>query len=193
MWVSFKEYITALGHWGWFVLGDVVSGGAGAYLDVSGRVGFPTFIWILMLLGGLTVAPFMAFHKVRLQRDEAVKSDSSIATRIISVSSYSHSFLTTENEVIFSFEPEIHAIPAVRVEDILVEIRGERYPTNWQPMNEAISGDIGHHITAKLPKSLKAGVYQARIIAMMENKERPSEPFDVRYPTPTLDKGVSQT
>ncbi len=34
---SFKEYITALGYWGWVVLIDVLSGSKGAYLDISGK------------------------------------------------------------------------------------------------------------------------------------------------------------
>ena len=71
MWQSFKEYITALGHWGWAVVGDVILSGVGAYIDISGRGAFPpTWLWILLLVSGLAVAPLFVFHKVRVQRDK---------------------------------------------------------------------------------------------------------------------------
>lgn len=49
---------------------DILSGVAGAYLDVSGTWGFPTWLWILFLIIGLLLAPFLAFHKVRLKSEE---------------------------------------------------------------------------------------------------------------------------
>lgn len=67
---SFKEYITSLGHWGWVVLVDIISGAVGAYLDISGKWGFPTWLWIMLLMLGLAIAPFLAFHKLRVYKQE---------------------------------------------------------------------------------------------------------------------------
>jgi hypothetical protein len=66
MWKSLTEYITALGHWGWVVLVDILSGGTGAYLDISGKWGFPTWLWLSMLGVALIIVPFIVFHKRRL-------------------------------------------------------------------------------------------------------------------------------
>ena len=52
---------------------DIISGGAGAYLDISGSWGFPTWLWIILLVIGLAIAPFWAFHKVRVGRDKLQK------------------------------------------------------------------------------------------------------------------------
>lgn len=68
---SLREYITALGHWGWLVLVDVFSGLVGAYLDISGsKWGVPTWIWITLLGIAFVIVPFIAFHKLRIKRDE---------------------------------------------------------------------------------------------------------------------------
>lgn len=49
---------------------DVIGGGIGAYVDISGRGAFPTWLWILLLVSGFTIAPLFAFHKLRVQRDK---------------------------------------------------------------------------------------------------------------------------
>ena len=185
----------ALGRWGWIVLIDTLGGIVGAILDISGQVGFPTWIWVSLLAGGLPVASFFAFHRVRLQRDKAMQLlDSGIATRIITVENYDYEFQKKGNQLILRLNPEIHATPGVRVEDIEVEIRGRRYDTDWEPMKKTVSGDIGHYVYAELPK-LKRGKYQARVIAHIDNKEWPSPPFTVEYkvsqPTKKSEKGKS--
>lgn len=43
----------------------------GAYLDISDTAGFQTWIWALVGFLTLIVAPFLAFHKVRVERDRA--------------------------------------------------------------------------------------------------------------------------
>ena len=66
---SFKEYILSLGHWGWVVAIDVAYSVAGFVLDVSGATNFPTEAWLIPLIVALVVAPFIAFHKLKLKRD----------------------------------------------------------------------------------------------------------------------------
>lgn len=49
---------------------DISAGITGAYLDISGKASFPTLLWLLLLGLGLIIAPFIAFHNLRLKRDE---------------------------------------------------------------------------------------------------------------------------
>jgi hypothetical protein len=67
---SFIEYIKSLGRWGWLVLVDIILGGAGAYFDISGKLSFPTWVWILLLGIAFVIIPFIAFHKLQLRQDE---------------------------------------------------------------------------------------------------------------------------
>lgn len=67
---SFKQYITALGRWGWVAMADIILSSVGAYLDISNTASIPMWLWGTFLLIGLIVAPFWAFHKLRVERDE---------------------------------------------------------------------------------------------------------------------------
>lgn len=52
------------------MLVDVVLGGAGAYLNISGKLSFPTWLWILLFGIAFIIVPFIVFHKLRLRLDE---------------------------------------------------------------------------------------------------------------------------
>jgi hypothetical protein len=67
---SLKEYTLSLGHWGWIVAIDVVYSVTGLVLDVSRTTDFPTWAWLAPLIVALVVAPFIAFHRLRLKRDD---------------------------------------------------------------------------------------------------------------------------
>lgn len=72
MWQSFKEHVLATGRWGWVILVDILLGGAGAYLDISGTWGLlPRWVWVTMVVVGVLTGAFIAFRKVRPERDEA--------------------------------------------------------------------------------------------------------------------------
>lgn len=70
VWRSAKEYVTLLGRWGWVVLVDVLFAAVGAYLDIRNAAPIPPWAWISLLLIALLVTPFVAIHKLRLQRDQ---------------------------------------------------------------------------------------------------------------------------
>ncbi len=53
----------------------IILAGAGAYLDISGKGGFPTWLWIVLAISGFVIAQFLAFHKVRLERDRALEAE----------------------------------------------------------------------------------------------------------------------
>lgn len=71
MWTSFKEYLKTVGYWWWVVVAGIILTATGAVLD-SQTVdeGFvPFWGWVAIGLFGLFVAQFLAFQKVRGQRE----------------------------------------------------------------------------------------------------------------------------
>ena len=75
--ITFRIY-HYIGALGWFVLLDVFGGVTGAALDISGKANFPTWLWISLLGIAAIVVPFIAFHKVRVQRDKALGAEQSL-------------------------------------------------------------------------------------------------------------------
>ena len=71
-----------MGRWLWVVLLDGLLALAGAFLDISGAKDVPTWVWISMLAVGLLLAPFIAFHKLRLAADVAADAASTSAKEI---------------------------------------------------------------------------------------------------------------
>jgi len=67
---SLTEYILSLGRWGWAVAVGIIFAVTGAYLDISGKAGIPTWAWLALLLLILVLVPFITFHKLRISRDE---------------------------------------------------------------------------------------------------------------------------
>ena len=155
-------------------------------------LGVPSWSWFLLASILFLIIPFIAFHRVRVQRDEYSSrlGQNGIAKAFIVVSLRSYEFRTKENGGIqLLFLPRIDAMPAVRVEDIILEIKGMRYETNWQPMDEYRSGEIGQYTQADIPM-LKPGNYQARLIACIDNREHPSKPITVKYNQSIIGKPV---
>lgn len=68
---SLKEYIVSLGRWIWVIIVDVLLAGTGAFLDISKTVQFPTWLWVTLFGMAFIIAPFLSFHKLRKQRDDA--------------------------------------------------------------------------------------------------------------------------
>ncbi|MHB8084701.1 MAG: hypothetical protein ACYDHZ_02610 [Dehalococcoidia bacterium] len=69
MWKSAGEYISSLGHWGWIVLVGVLQAIWGLVSPIFG-INYSPVIWITLLFLTLMIAPFIAFHKMRLDRDD---------------------------------------------------------------------------------------------------------------------------
>ena len=190
---SLKEYVVLLGKWLWMILMGIFVSAIGAYLTISGKGPVPIWVWLIVLGLTLLIAPFIAFHKIKLQRDDALRvSNNDVATRIITVDNYGYEFKKLDDGLRLMLDPEIHAIPGVRVEDMQLEMKGKRYDTSWEPMSESISGDFGERIYVNLPKSLKFGTYKSRIVAIIENIEYYSDFFDLNYQKTSLDNGGSQ-
>lgn len=164
----------------------------GLCLNIFRDASIPIWAWIGIGVLSIFIAQFLVFNKVRVQRDETLSQlgQNGIAKAYIVVSLRSYQFVATKNGGLqLLFLPRIDAMPAVRVEDIILELKGERHKTNWQPMDEARTGEIGAYIQANIPM-LKPGNYQARVIACIANKEHPSAPITVEYSQSILGKPV---
>jgi len=69
---SLKEYVSALGYWGLIVIAPIVLDIVGVYQLASGNqfTGVPSWVWFQVAFVFLLIIPFIAFHKVRVKRDE---------------------------------------------------------------------------------------------------------------------------
>lgn len=188
MWQSIKEYILVLGWWIWVILIGICLSGIGVYLNISGKEKIPIWVWFIVLVLALLIAPYKAFNKIRVERDELKMRSNDVANRIIAVSNCGYKFERSDDGLRLWLSPEIHAIPGVRVEDVQLEMRGKRYDTSWEPMNETISGDLGGNIYVNMPKSLKYGKYKYRIVAIIENGEHYSGSFELNHQEEYYDK-----
>lgn len=70
MGLSFKEYVLAVLKWWWVVAIGVLLPIAAVVLDAMGKLTTPTWAQITILLLGLSIAQFLAFHNVRVQKDK---------------------------------------------------------------------------------------------------------------------------
>ena len=71
---SIKSYMQALGKWGWTVIVSGISAGTGIITDVSNySFIIPYWGWYIIALIFLLIAPFWAFHKIRIERDALVE------------------------------------------------------------------------------------------------------------------------
>ncbi|MBI4332132.1 MAG: hypothetical protein HY673_12705 [Chloroflexi bacterium] len=150
-------------------------------------------MWLILALSYTVLASLEGSYRMSKSKEVAHTPVGAVATSVITVENYDHEFVTKgdssyrQDSVVLRLHPEIHATPGVRVEDIELEMKGKRYNTDWEPMKETISGDIGHYVYTKLPKSLKEGPYQARIVAHIENREYYSNDFTLVYRKPSPD------
>jgi hypothetical protein len=64
---SLKDYIIDLGKWGLLVMGVNIFNAIGAYSAITGSpiIDIPTWVWLSLLIIGLLIAPFFAYHKKR--------------------------------------------------------------------------------------------------------------------------------
>jgi hypothetical protein len=68
---SFSEYIPAVFRWWWAMVVSGIGGVLGAVATTTDKgVLLPAWGWFVISVVALSVAQFLAFHKVRVQRDE---------------------------------------------------------------------------------------------------------------------------
>jgi len=81
MFRSLREYITALSRLWFYVIPSIILGIIGVYQLASGNqlIGIPPWVWLLVAFVFALIIPFIPFHKVRVQRDEALGVEQSLA------------------------------------------------------------------------------------------------------------------
>lgn len=68
MWQSVKGYVRAVCQWWWVVAMGFGFGIIGTILDIWQELAIPIWVWVAIGLGGLSIAQFLAFHKLREQQ-----------------------------------------------------------------------------------------------------------------------------
>ncbi len=73
MGISFKEYFAAFGKWGFIVAAIIVGDIIGIVQSVDQKFILPQLVWWLVLILILVLSPVIAFHHLRLRRDQLQK------------------------------------------------------------------------------------------------------------------------
>ncbi|MDO8491971.1 MAG: hypothetical protein Q7T04_08170 [Dehalococcoidia bacterium] len=70
---SLREYASALGYWGLIVIAPIILDMIGVYQLAAGNqfTHVPPWIWFQVAFIFLLIIPFIAFHRVRVERDKA--------------------------------------------------------------------------------------------------------------------------
>jgi|ERR1043165_348101 hypothetical protein len=69
VWVSLAEYGRSVVRYWWIVVIGLVCGITGMLGDMKYQLIVPSWFWPLVIVGGFSVACFLAFHKARRERD----------------------------------------------------------------------------------------------------------------------------
>ena len=77
---SLKEYFIALGYWWLIVIIPIALDIIGICQLASGNqfIGIPSWVWFQVGFVLLLIIPFIAFHKVRVQRDKVLEAQQSL-------------------------------------------------------------------------------------------------------------------
>lgn len=77
---SLREYVTALGYWGFIVIAPITLDIIGVYqLAFDNQfTGIPSWVWFQVAFVLLLIICFIAFHRVRVQRDKALGAEQSL-------------------------------------------------------------------------------------------------------------------
>ena len=196
MWKSFTEYILSLGRWIWIVLVDILLAITGAYLDISEKVGFPTWLWVTLLGIALVIAPFLSFHKLRKERDElkkivekkeqnkyAIAWVSSLVEWWLHITHGKTKYWDNENGaigLILNGMVSVTTIGTIKVESIILDIGGQHYSSNW--ISKDIYTSENWEIEFEIPLIIQRGERTAHLIAIVDGKTYVSKPFTLNVP-----------
>jgi ABC-type multidrug transport system fused ATPase/permease subunit len=162
---SIKKYILALGRWGWVVMGilagDIV-GIATSYISSQHQFVMPIWGWWLILILVLLIAPFLAFHKMRIEHDrlnavlDERKKNEKIANDLAEFAANIHRLrdqavadLIDVEEYVSSVEPYI-----LSVNDYLIENCGKANAALFNTVT-VISNEVTIQLDNKLNNLLR--------------------------------------
>ncbi len=74
MWKTLKEFVRSVGKWGWAVTIDwLIGAGLGTAQSFGHATVLPRWTPYAIVAVGFVVACFIAFHRIRIERDEAIE------------------------------------------------------------------------------------------------------------------------
>ena len=194
MWHSFKEYTPAIFKWWWVIVMGFAGGTIGAILSIQRGLDVPIWVWVAIALVGLFIAQFLAFHKIRAERDQLrIESSTAkqVSSRLFSIQYQGDIDFSTPMTRGFPDSPSgeklmlrilvgFVAIPAVLVESVTLEVIGKRIPSNWE--SAGIGQSYGQYIYFGIPNWVNPGKHSVRLFAFADGKEWSSEEFSVDFP-----------
>lgn len=165
--------------------------------DWLGTLMIDVTLWIVIgILGGivfirLSLAPYWIYKKQKETIDIlSQKVQSKTIQEIFVIESYGYEFGTSDTEGypqldvrrIARIDLLIHALPATWVEDIQLKILNNLIGTDWHPYYVGGGAPSGGYYYFGIPDSIKAGIYNVKLIGYAEGKTPESKPFEIEVP-----------
>ena len=154
---------------------DILSGMAGAYLDISGAWGFPTWLWVTLLGIAFIIIPFIAFHKIRVQRDvlqaqlQKDKNTPKLPSPPELYLEYCNSKVEIENDVhvaTISAWYRTTTVGKMRISQVELHLFGRVIPPlNWKIIEVSDELRYGPDTKFRLPKGISSGEHNAELFA----------------------------
>jgi hypothetical protein len=74
------------------------------------------------------------------------------------------------------------AMPEIRVESVYLEFKGNRLPSTWEPAHINVGVTHSSYIYFRVPKWVKAGKHEVKLVAFADGKHWFSEIFTIEFP-----------
>lgn len=182
MYKSLKEYIIALGYWWLIVIAPIILDIIGVYQIASGNqlIRIPSWIWFQVAFIFLLIIPFIAFHKVRVDRDKAIEVEKSI---ILTPHTYSIGLsgmtgYPKEPKSVYWLCLEVAVNPITKPIDTLdLIIDGENIPVNNWPGKNVTAFNAYFNVT----KWYFQGEHKVELIASISDKKYSSGRISIDF------------
>lgn len=182
MFKSLKQYLIGVLRWWWFLVISVGGGGLGVASIVSGEAfTVPIWVWVPIIVLGLSVAQFLAFHRVREERDELKLKVQQVApSYIFIIENLGKEGFNPTNSTL-TIPVGITVTPTMLVEDVQLQLLGKSIPSNWWQRRIGGSGEQ-HLVSFVIPEQVKSGEHTVHLVAIAEGHTAESKPFLVNFP-----------
>ena len=193
MWKSLKTYIAAFGKWGFIMVAILVGDILGIIRSYYTGWLIPTWGWWLILVVILIVSPFIAFHKLRVQRDKlkAILQEDKNTPKLPSPPElyldYRSSEFGIENDARIIIISAWYRATAgkMRISQVELHLLDKVIPPlNWKIIE--IGGEYGLSLSPntkfELPKGISSGEHKAELFAIANDQSWGPYTFTVSVP-----------
>ena len=191
MWESLKNYIAAFGKWGLLMAAILVGDVLGIIQSYYTEWLIPTWGWWLILVIILIVSPFIAFHKLRVQRDElqAKLQNDKDTPKLPSPPELNLDYLSSK----FGIENDVRIITVsawyrttagkMRISHVKLHLIGESIPPlDWRIIEVSQELWYGPDTKFELPIGISSGEHDAELFAFANEKWWGPYTFTVSVP-----------